>query len=47
MILTHPKRGVEGNARPAADSAHGVVWAATPGADGPTGNLFRDTRPLT
>lgn len=33
-------------ARPAADSAPGVVWAATLPDDGPTGGFFRDTRPL-
>jgi NAD(P)-dependent dehydrogenase (short-subunit alcohol dehydrogenase family) len=33
-------------ARPAADSAPGVVWAATLPADGPTGGLFRDGTPL-
>ncbi|WP_382464859.1 SDR family NAD(P)-dependent oxidoreductase [Streptomyces noursei] len=44
---THPERGDEGHARPAADSARGVVWAATLGENGPTGKLFRDTRPVT
>jgi NAD(P)-dependent dehydrogenase (short-subunit alcohol dehydrogenase family) len=39
---THPERGDDDNDRPAAESAHGVVWAATLGADGPTGGLFRD-----
>jgi NAD(P)-dependent dehydrogenase (short-subunit alcohol dehydrogenase family) len=43
---THPERGDEDDARPAAESARGVVWAATLGADGPTGGLFRDGRPL-
>jgi NAD(P)-dependent dehydrogenase (short-subunit alcohol dehydrogenase family) len=33
-------------ARPAADSAPGVVWAATLPSDGPTGGLFRDCQPL-
>ena len=32
----------EDNARPAADSARGVVWAATLDEDGPTGGFFRD-----
>jgi NAD(P)-dependent dehydrogenase (short-subunit alcohol dehydrogenase family) len=33
-------------ARPVAESAPGVVWAATLPDDGPTGGLFRDGRPL-
>jgi NAD(P)-dependent dehydrogenase (short-subunit alcohol dehydrogenase family) len=33
-------------ARPAADSARGVVWAATLPDDGPTGGFFRDAQPL-
>ena len=33
-------------ARPAEDSAAGVVWAATLPGDGPTGGFFRDGRPL-
>jgi NAD(P)-dependent dehydrogenase (short-subunit alcohol dehydrogenase family) len=44
---THPERGDDENDRPAAESARGVVWAATLGADGPTGGLFRDGQPLT
>ncbi|MGQ4510729.1 SDR family NAD(P)-dependent oxidoreductase [Streptomyces sp. DW26H14] len=43
---THPERGDEDGARPADESARGVVWAATLGADGPTGKLFRDMRPV-
>jgi NAD(P)-dependent dehydrogenase (short-subunit alcohol dehydrogenase family) len=43
---THPERGDDDNDRPAAESARGVVWAATLGADGPTGGLFRDGQPL-
>jgi NAD(P)-dependent dehydrogenase (short-subunit alcohol dehydrogenase family) len=39
---THPERGDEDNARPAAESARGIVWAATLPADGPTGGVFRD-----
>lgn len=39
---THPERGDDDNDRPPAESARGVVWAATLGADGPTGGLFRD-----
>ncbi|GAA1888369.1 SDR family NAD(P)-dependent oxidoreductase [Streptantibioticus ferralitis] len=44
---THPERGDEDNARPASESARGVVWAATLDGNGPTGKLFDDTRPLT
>lgn len=44
---THPERGDEDDDRPAAESARGVVWAATLGADGPTGGLYRDGQPLT
>ena len=33
-------------ARPPADSAPGVLWAATLPDDGPTGGLFRDGEPL-
>jgi NAD(P)-dependent dehydrogenase (short-subunit alcohol dehydrogenase family) len=32
--------------RPVADGAAGIVWAATLPADGPTGGLFRDGRPI-
>jgi NAD(P)-dependent dehydrogenase (short-subunit alcohol dehydrogenase family) len=44
---THPERGDDDNDRPAAESAQGVVWAATLGADGPTGGFFADGQPLT
>lgn len=43
---THPERGDEDTARPAADSARGIVWAATLPHDGPTGGFFLDGRPL-
>ncbi|WP_031467715.1 SDR family NAD(P)-dependent oxidoreductase [Sciscionella sediminilitoris] len=43
---THPERGDDDNDRPAAESARGIVWAATLGADGPTGGLFRDGEPV-
>lgn len=33
-------------ARPVADGAAGIVWAATLPADGPTGGLFRDGKPI-
>lgn len=42
---THPERGDDTD-RPASESARGVVWAATLGADGPSGGLFRDRLPL-
>jgi NAD(P)-dependent dehydrogenase (short-subunit alcohol dehydrogenase family) len=44
---SHPERGDEDDTRPAADSARGVVWAATLGDDGPSGGFFRDGHPLT
>lgn len=44
---THPERGDEDTARPTADSARGIVWAATLPANGPTGGFFRDGQPLT
>jgi NAD(P)-dependent dehydrogenase (short-subunit alcohol dehydrogenase family) len=43
---THPERGDDDTDRSAAESARGVVWAATLAADGPTGGLFRDGQPL-
>jgi NAD(P)-dependent dehydrogenase (short-subunit alcohol dehydrogenase family) len=45
--LTATWPGAEvGGARPAAESAPGVVWAATLPPGGPTGGFFRDCRPL-
>ncbi|MEI7577867.1 MAG: SDR family NAD(P)-dependent oxidoreductase [Armatimonadota bacterium] len=38
--------GAEMGARPASESAKGVVWAATLPSDGPTGGFFRDRKPL-
>lgn len=38
--------GAAMGARPVAESAKGVVWAAKLGPDGPTGGFFRDGRPL-
>ncbi len=43
---THPERGDEDTARPALESARGVVWAATLPPGGPTGGLFLDGQPL-
>ncbi|WP_406138520.1 SDR family NAD(P)-dependent oxidoreductase [Streptomyces sp. NBC_01089] len=39
---THPERGDDANDRPAAESARDIVKAAMLGADGPTGQLFRN-----
>lgn len=45
--LTATAPGMEASgARSAAASAPGVVWAATLPAGGPTGQFFRDRRPL-
>ncbi len=41
-IARHPERGDDADDRAAAEAARGVVWAATLGADGPTGGLFLD-----
>ncbi|GLH77877.1 short-chain dehydrogenase [Bradyrhizobium sp. SSBR45G] len=38
--------GAAMGARPVAEGAAGVVWAALLGDDGPTGGFFRDGRPL-
>lgn len=43
---SHPERGDEADARPVAESARGVVWAATLDEDGPSGGFFRDGQPL-
>lgn len=44
---THPERGDDDDSRSAAESARGIVWAATLGLDGPTGGLFYDQQPMT
>jgi NAD(P)-dependent dehydrogenase (short-subunit alcohol dehydrogenase family) len=45
LTATYP--GAEDmGARPAAESAVGVVWAATLPDDGPSGGFFRDAEPL-
>lgn len=36
----------EYGARPVSDGAKGIVWAATIGADGPSGGFFRDGKPI-
>jgi NAD(P)-dependent dehydrogenase (short-subunit alcohol dehydrogenase family) len=43
---THPERGDDDDSRSAAESARGIVWAATLDADGPTGGLFHDGQPM-
>lgn len=43
---THPERGDDADDRSATESARGIVWAATLGADGPTGGVFYDGQPL-
>ncbi|MFD7593741.1 SDR family NAD(P)-dependent oxidoreductase [Kitasatospora sp. NPDC059812] len=43
---THPERGDDATDRPAAESARDIVRAATLGADGPTGQLFGNGRPV-
>jgi NAD(P)-dependent dehydrogenase (short-subunit alcohol dehydrogenase family) len=45
LTATYPGAEAMG-ARPVAESAAGVVWAATLPADGPTGGFFRDRAPL-
>jgi NAD(P)-dependent dehydrogenase (short-subunit alcohol dehydrogenase family) len=45
--LTATSRGMEEmGARPVADGAASVVWAATLENDGPTGGFFRDGQPI-
>jgi NAD(P)-dependent dehydrogenase (short-subunit alcohol dehydrogenase family) len=46
--LTATAPGMEAmGARPVAEGAASVVWAATLGNDGPTGGFFRDGQPLS
>lgn len=42
FTATHPELGDQEWARPAGESAKGIVWAATLPSDGPTGGFFRD-----
>jgi hypothetical protein len=45
--LTATAPGMEAiGARPVADGAKSIVWAATLPDDGPTGGFFRDGQPL-
>lgn len=41
-VASHPERGDDDEDRSPSDAAKGVVWAATLGADGPSGGFFRD-----
>ena len=45
LTATYPGAEAMG-ARPVEVSARGIVWAATLGADGPSGGFFRDMQPL-
>ena len=45
LTATLPEREMIG-ARPVAEGAGSVVWAATLEDDGPTGGFFRDGQPL-
>lgn len=46
-IASHPERGDDADDRSPGEAARGIVWAATLGADGPTGGLFRDGNPVS
>lgn len=45
FVATYPGTADYG-ARPVAEAAKGIVWAATLGVEGPTGGFFRDGKPL-
>lgn len=45
-VATHPERGDDTDDRPPAEAAKGIVWAATLNADGPTGGVFYDGKPM-
>jgi NAD(P)-dependent dehydrogenase (short-subunit alcohol dehydrogenase family) len=47
QTASHPETGEQDNGRPPADSAHGIVWAATLDPSGPNGGFFRDKQPLS
>ncbi|WP_026792137.1 SDR family NAD(P)-dependent oxidoreductase [Pleomorphomonas oryzae] len=46
-VASHPERGDDADDRSPAEAARGVVWAATLPADGPTGGVFRDGKPVS
>jgi NAD(P)-dependent dehydrogenase (short-subunit alcohol dehydrogenase family) len=45
-VATHPERGDDDNDRSPAEAARGIVWAATLDANGPTGGIFFDGKPV-
>ncbi|MCB0518089.1 MAG: hypothetical protein R2830_25485 [Saprospiraceae bacterium] len=45
FVATYPGTA-EWGARPVAEGAKGIVWAATLPDGGPTGSFFRDGQPL-
>ncbi len=45
FVATYPGTEQWG-ARPVADGARGIVWAATLGEEGPSGGFFRDGKPI-
>ncbi len=45
FVATYEGTAAHG-ARPVSDGARGIVWAATLGADGPSGGFFRDGAPV-
>lgn len=45
-FASHPERGDDANDRTAAESAKGVLWAATLPVGGPSGGLFLDGKPV-
>jgi len=45
-FASHPERGDDGSDPSAAESAKGVIWAATLAAGGPTGGFFRNGEPV-
>lgn len=46
-VASHPERGDDDEDRSPAEAAKGIVWAATLTADGPTGGLFFDGKPVS
>jgi NAD(P)-dependent dehydrogenase (short-subunit alcohol dehydrogenase family) len=46
-VASHPERGDDENDRSPAEAAKGIVWAATLDADGPTGGIFHDGKPVS
>jgi len=46
-VASHPERGDDENDRSPAEAAKGLVWAATLDADGPSGGIFSDGKPVS